>query len=280
LGRGRARFLGTMVATLDAFVARNRCKRLRLDTDGLPENFLSARTFFPSCRRCAATRASFPTSGRRADIPVRSPGAASAWPSLGYLWADWCPLVGGARSERPSTSLSRLHAGRDFIVGPDPPPFPVFPPFSCGPALRFAPHRRPKPCSADPWPYRLGRLARIVHYIRLMPCEHRPEFLLRGTSVGARPGVTLEGDVGSRISYSLRTNHPIAVYTPPILGSRVSSETSRAFLPPPPRNDTPAFLYALCTQRRRRVILRTSGKRRSKKFTLKGTKKPCPLTMS
>ena len=25
--------------TLAAFVARNRCKRLRLDTDGLPENF-------------------------------------------------------------------------------------------------------------------------------------------------------------------------------------------------------------------------------------------------
>jgi hypothetical protein len=54
-----------------------------------------------------------------------------------YLRADWGPLVGRARPERSSMSL-RLRAGRNFIVGPDPPPFPL--PLSCGPALRSLHH--------------------------------------------------------------------------------------------------------------------------------------------
>jgi hypothetical protein len=36
-----------------------------------------------------------------------------------------------------TVNVPLLHAGRDFIVGPDPPTFPVFPLLSCGPALRL-----------------------------------------------------------------------------------------------------------------------------------------------
>jgi hypothetical protein len=70
-----------------------------------------------------------------------------------------------------------------------------------------------------------------------------PEFLLGGTSVGARPGATWEGDVGSLISYSLRINHPFGVCAPAFLGSTIDPESSRAPLIPPSKERRHGFSH-------------------------------------